>query len=35
LYDVTVCTANKIFWFGEVIDGKMVDSDFGSIARRE
>ena len=35
LYFVTVCTANKICWFGEVVDGKMVDSDFGSIARRQ
>jgi REP element-mobilizing transposase RayT len=35
LYFVTVCTANKFCWFGEVVDGKMVDSDFGSIARRQ
>jgi len=35
LYFVTVCTAKKICWFGEVVDGKMVDSDFGSIARRQ
>ena len=35
LYFVTVCTANKICWFGEVVDGKMVDSNFGSIARKQ
>lgn len=35
LYFVTLCTANKLCWFGDVIKGKMVDSDFGEIARRE
>lgn len=33
IYSVTICTQNKICWFGDVVDGEMVYSDMGQIAR--
>lgn len=31
-YFVTICTKNRICWFGDVVDGKMVLNDLGKIA---
>lgn len=33
-YFITICTANRIHFFGDVVDGNMVLSDIGKIAHR-
>ncbi|SFB76564.1 hypothetical protein SAMN05421780_101363 [Flexibacter flexilis DSM 6793] len=33
-YFVTICTQDRINWFGKVLDGKMVLSDIGEIAHK-
>jgi REP element-mobilizing transposase RayT len=33
-YFVTICTQDRICWFGKVLDGEMVLSDIGEIAKK-
>ena len=33
IYFITVCTQNRVFMFGEIVDGKMVLNEFGEIVR--
>lgn len=34
-YFITIVTKNRIKWFGEIINGKMIYSDFGKIVLKE
>lgn len=34
-YFITICTHNRINWFGEIVNGEMILSDFGNIVKEE
>src|SRR5260221_14770609 len=34
LYFVTICTKNKIHWFGEIVEGRMILNEIGKIAEK-